>query len=76
MFKDKHALEKLPNTIAALQAEIKELQAALDDPQLYARDRIAFERVTVALGDRQHKLAAAEEQWLELEILREEIAGG
>ena len=74
-FKDKHALETLPNTIAALQAEATALQARLDDPQFYARDRTGFEKVTAALGDVQHKIAAAETQWLELEILRDELAG-
>jgi ATP-binding cassette subfamily F protein uup len=76
MFKDKHALETLPKTIAALQAQTKELQAKLNDPQFYARDRVEFEKVTAALGELQVKIAAAEEQWLELEILREDIAGG
>jgi ATP-binding cassette subfamily F protein uup len=75
-FKDKHALETLPNTIAALQAEAGRLQAKLDDPQFYARDRDGFEKVSAELGDIQQKIAAAEEQWLELEIRREEIAGG
>ena len=75
MFKDKHALETLPKTIAGLQTEMKELQAKLDDPNFYARDREGFEKVTVQLGELQQKIAAAEEQWLELEILREEIAG-
>ena len=75
MFKDKHALETLPKTIAALQVEINELQAKLDNPQFYSRDRAAFEKVTVLLGDLQLKIAAAEEQWLELEILREELTG-
>jgi ATP-binding cassette subfamily F protein uup len=75
MFKDKHALETLPKTIAALQAEIRGLQAQLDDPQFYARDRAAFEKVTALLGELQLKIAAAEEQWLELEILREELTG-
>ena len=32
-------------------------------------------QVTATLGDLQQKIAAAEEQWLELEILREELAG-
>jgi ATP-binding cassette subfamily F protein uup len=73
-FKDKHALETLPKTIAALQAEAAVLQTKLDDPQFYARDRASFEKITAALGELQHKIAAAEEQWLELEILREEIA--
>jgi ATP-binding cassette subfamily F protein uup len=76
MFKDKHALETLPKTIAALQAQTKELQAKLNDPQFYARDRAGFEKVTATLGELQMKIAAAEEQWLELEILREDIAGG
>jgi ABC transport system ATP-binding/permease protein len=74
MFKDKHALETLPKTIAKLQAEIDALQAKLADPQFYARDRAAFETATAALGELQVKIAAAEEQWLELEILREELA--
>ena len=73
-FKDKHALETLPKTIAELQTEIDGLQAKLGDPQFYARDRAAFEKVTAALGELQLKIAAAEEQWLELEILREELA--
>ena len=76
MFKDKHALETLPKTIAALQAEMNALQAKLDDPHFYARDRAGFEKTTASLGELQVKIAAAEEQWLELEILREEIAGG
>ncbi len=74
-FKDKHALETLPQTIVALQAEAAALQAQLGDPDLYARDRATFEKVSAALGAVQHKIAAAEEKWLELEILREEIAG-
>jgi ABC transport system ATP-binding/permease protein len=74
-FKDKHALETLPQTIVALQAEAAALQAQLGDPNLYARDRAAFEKVSAALGAVQHKIAAAEEKWLALEIMREEIAG-
>ena len=75
-FKDKHALETLPKTIAGLLAKADELQAKLADPQSYMRDRAGFEKVTTDLGETQRKLAAAEERWLQLEILREEIAGG
>ena len=74
-FKDKHALETLPKTIATLQAEIKKLQVKLADPNFYARDRAGFESVSGELGELHRKIAAAEEQWLELEMLREEIAG-
>jgi ATP-binding cassette subfamily F protein uup len=75
-FKEKHALETLPRTIAGLQLKADELQAMLADPQFYQRDRTGFEKATSDLGEAQRKLAAAEEQWLELEILREDIAGG
>ncbi len=75
-FKDKHALETLPGTIAALQAQARALQAALGDPGLYARDRAAFERAGAELGALQEKIAAAEERWLELELLAEEIGHG
>src|SRR6185437_8844950 len=71
-FKDKHALETLPKTIAALQVKADALQERLGDPQFYVRDRAGFEKVIAYLGETQRKLAAAEEQWLELEILREE----
>jgi ABC transport system ATP-binding/permease protein len=74
-FKDKHALETLPKTIAKLQRDAEALQAKLDDSGFYARDRAAFAQATNDLGELQRKIATAEEQWLELEILREELAG-
>jgi ATP-binding cassette subfamily F protein uup len=73
-FKDKHALDTLPKTIATLQSEAAALQAKLTDPAFYARDRAGFEQTTAALGDLHAKIAAAEEQWLDLEIRREELA--
>jgi ATP-binding cassette subfamily F protein uup len=75
-FKDQHALETLPNTIAGLRKEAETLQQRLSDPQFYARDRTVFERTSIELGELERKIATAEEQWLELEILREELAGG
>ncbi len=74
-FKDKHALETLPATIAALEARIAAIQAALADPDLYARDRARFDRLGAEAAKAQGDLAAAEEQWLALEMLREEIEG-
>jgi ATP-binding cassette subfamily F protein uup len=72
-FKDKHALDTLPKTIAALHAEVDALRTKLDDPGFYARDRSGFERATATLAKLHQDIAAAEEQWLELEILREEL---
>jgi ATP-binding cassette subfamily F protein uup len=72
-FKDRHALETLPARIAALQTEIARLSTALGDPDLYAREPGRFGELTKALGVVRNGLAAAEEEWLTLEILREEI---
>jgi ATP-binding cassette subfamily F protein uup len=72
-FNEKHALETLPKTIGKLQAEIAKQQKLLDDPDLYARDRKRFDGASAAIAKAQHELAAAEDRWLELEVLREEI---
>jgi ATP-binding cassette subfamily F protein uup len=74
-FKDRYALETLPTQIATLQAEVANLNARLADPDLYARDPVRFGAITKALGFAQVALAAAEERWLSLEMLREEIEG-
>ncbi|MBV9563731.1 MAG: ATP-binding cassette domain-containing protein [Bradyrhizobium sp.] len=72
-FNEKHALETLPKTIARLQADIGKLQRGLDDPDLYRKDRQKFEETSTAIATAQQELAAAEDRWLELEVLREEI---
>ena len=74
-FKDRHALEALPGRIATLQAETARLSGLLADPDLYARNAVRFGEVTQALAAANEALAAAEEQWLTLEMLREELAG-
>ena len=72
-FKDKHALEQLPAQMEKLQADIARHQARLDDPDLYRRDARAFQKATDALTQASVDLAAAEERWLELEMLRETL---
>jgi len=72
-YKEKHALERLPEAIARLEAEILSLQARLADPGLFARDEKAFTAASERLGVAQAELTAAEEQWLELELLRQDI---
>jgi ATP-binding cassette subfamily F protein uup len=74
-FNEKHALDTLPKQMSALATRIETLQAKLDDPTLYARDRAAFDATSTALAAAQAELAAAEEKWLELEMLREELEG-
>jgi ATP-binding cassette subfamily F protein uup len=72
-FNEKHALETLPKTIAKLQAEIAKQQRHLDDPNLYRKDRKKFDSASDALTKAQKELQQAEDKWLELEVLREEI---
>src|SRR5262249_34474069 len=73
--KEKHALGSLRGEIAGLRNSVRRLQKQLDDPDLYARNRQAFTEASEALAASQSQLAAAEERWLELELLREEIEG-
>jgi ATP-binding cassette subfamily F protein uup len=72
-FNEKHALETLPRTMAKLQAEIAKQQRHLDDPNLYKKDRKKFDQASDALTKAQKDLQEAEDKWLELEVLREEI---
>ena len=74
-FSEKHALETLPGKIANLETEIRRLQKLMADTTLYARDRAAFNQVSIAMATAQSELAAAEERWFELELLRGEIEG-
>ena len=72
-FKDKHALETLPGRISTLEAEIAKLNRQLSDPNLYSKNPVKFAATSQALTEAQAALAAAEEQWLELEMRREEM---
>ncbi|MBX9926156.1 MAG: ABC transporter ATP-binding protein, partial [Hyphomicrobiaceae bacterium] len=65
-FKEKHALETLPTTIAKLEADIAKMSAELSDGALAARDPKAFAALTAKLGAAQSKLTEAEDQWLDL----------
>ncbi len=71
-FKEKHRLEALPAEMERLEQEIAKLQELMADPELFTREPVKFKKATEALVERQEKLAAAEEEWLELE----EKAGG
>jgi ATP-binding cassette subfamily F protein uup len=73
-FKEKHALETLPATMTALEQEIATLSLRLADPNVFSRDPKAFTATTERLAAAQAELASAEERWLELELLREELA--
>jgi len=65
----------LPARITSLEARIEALNGVLADPDLYARDRARFKATSSALAAAREELTAAEEQWLALEMRREEIEG-
>ena len=72
-FKDKHALETLPGKMAALHDEIITLESRLADTELYYRDPKTFEKAMKRHEKAKAEIAQAEEHWLELEMLREEL---
>jgi ABC transport system ATP-binding/permease protein len=73
-FKDKHALETLPAKIDQLTDEIEKLSIAMADGNLFTRDPAKFEKTSSRLATAMVEKSAAEEQWLELEMLREELS--
>ena len=74
-FKEKHALETLPKEIEFLSKEMVRLEKVLADPKLFARDRPAFEDATQKLTTARNRHVAAEDEWLNLEMLRAETEG-
>ena len=72
-FKDQHALATLPAAMEKLQAEITVIRGWLADPDLYTRDPAGFAKRSALLAEKEAALAAAEEEWLRLEMLREEL---
>jgi ATP-binding cassette subfamily F protein uup len=74
-YKQKFALETLPGRISAAEKEIAALEGKMADPEFYRRDAAAFSRTATMLDEKRTGLAAMEEEWLELEMLREEIEG-
>ena len=74
-YKQKYALETLPKEIAAIEAKAATLEQKMADPNLYARDPNGFAKIAAELDALREQLASMEEEWLELEMLREEIEG-
>ncbi|MFT8244005.1 ABC-F family ATP-binding cassette domain-containing protein [Roseomonas sp. BN140053] len=73
--KEQQALRTLPGRMEKLSAEIAKLGEILGEAGLYARDPARFNKASAMLAERQAELARAEEEWLELEMLREELEG-
>ncbi|WP_180899320.1 ABC-F family ATP-binding cassette domain-containing protein [Martelella soudanensis] len=74
-YKQKFALENLPKEMAKIEADIEKLEERMADPQFFARDPDGFSKAAKVLERERETLAAREEEWLELEMLREELEG-
>ena len=75
-FTDRHLLETLPQKMEQIQGEIEVFTARLAENGLFERDPKTFETTAQKLQEATAALEAAEEQWLALELKREEIEGG
>ncbi|MGE6741560.1 ABC-F family ATP-binding cassette domain-containing protein [Allorhizobium pseudoryzae] len=74
-YKQKFALENLPKEMEKAEKEIAAREAKMADPNLFTKDPAAFNRIAAELETLRNKIAAMEEEWLELEMLREELEG-
>ena len=72
-FKEKHALEMLPEKIEYLRIQIGKIQKQMAEPDFYSKETGEIEKVAIFLSDNETELSELEQQWLELELKREEI---
>jgi len=75
-YKHKFALENLPKKIEQLTGEIAKINQALGKEGLFERQPEKFQQLVAKLADTEEAHTKAEDQWLELEMLREELEGG
>ena len=74
-YKQKFALETLPKEMAKAEAEIALREEKMADPALFSKDPATFNRLAAETEKLRAGLARMEEEWLELEMLREELEG-
>ncbi len=74
-FKQKFALENLPKDMAKTEADIQARETKMADPGLFSRDPATFNKLAMELENLRSSLTQMEEEWLELEMLREELEG-
>lgn len=74
-YKQKFALENLPKEMAKAEAEIGKREEKMADPNLFTKDPATFSRLASEMEKLREGLTKMEEEWLELEMLREELEG-
>lgn len=66
-----YELDHLPQKIEILTQKINELESALDDPDLFARDVKRFQSITDELAVLRRDVEVSETRWLELGALKD-----
>jgi ATP-binding cassette subfamily F protein uup len=72
-YKDQRDLDRLPREVERLEAEIAATEELLHDPALYTRDPKRFAELTNQLSMLRAEKDAAEERWLEVAAMAEEL---
>ena len=72
-YNQQRLLSILPQEIETLEKEIADIESALSDADLYIRDAARFNELTSEHAQKIAQKEAKENQWLELQILKEEI---
>lgn len=75
-YKHRYRLERLPQEMADLEAAIAKAEAVLADSALFTKDPQKFEANAAQLEAAKADLAEAEDEWLQLELLREAAENG
>jgi ATP-binding cassette subfamily F protein uup len=73
-YKDQRDLDRLPAEIERIELEIARAEEVLHDPDLYARDPDRFHAVTDEVARLRSEKHKAEERWLEVAAMAEELA--
>lgn len=72
-YNQQRLLEVLPEQISQMEKEISQTEEALSDSALYTQNPQKFDELTQKLEQLKTELEKAENQWLEIEMLRESI---
>ena len=72
-YKNVYDLEILPLKIEKLEKELKEYENILNIKNLYEKDRKTFDKVAKEITNIKKNISNAEDKWLELQILNEEL---
>lgn len=75
-YKQKYALESLPGKISEAESAIAALEKKMAAPDFFTTDPDGFNDAAETLSELRVSLESMEEEWLELEMLRESLESG